>query len=42
MADTSKVVASFYGDESFPVEWESDKEKDLFWVYDDLHCWYLP
>jgi pyruvate,water dikinase len=38
MADTSKVVATFYGDESFPIEWEDEKEKDLFWVYDDLHC----
>ncbi len=38
MADTSKVVAQFLGDESFPIEWEDEKEKDLFWVYDDLHC----
>ena len=38
MADTSKVVAEFFGDESFPVKWESEKEKKLFWVYDDLHC----
>lgn len=38
MADTSKVVAEFFGDENFPVEWESEKEKKLFWVYDDLHC----
>jgi pyruvate,water dikinase len=38
MADTSKVVAEFFGDESFPIEWASEKEKDLFWVYDDLHC----
>jgi len=38
MADTSKVVAEFFGDESFPVNWESEKEKKLFWVYDDLHC----
>ena len=38
MVDTSKVVAEFFGDESFPVEWESEKEKDLLWVYDDLHC----
>jgi len=38
MADTSKVVAEFFGDESFPIEWESEKEKKLFWVYDDLHC----
>ncbi|MCJ7780876.1 MAG: PEP-utilizing enzyme, partial [Acidimicrobiia bacterium] len=36
--DTSKVVAEFFGDESFPVEWESEQEKKLFWVYDDLHC----
>ena len=38
MADTSKVVAQFLGDESFPIDWETEKEKDLFWVYDDLHC----
>jgi pyruvate,water dikinase len=38
MADTSKVVAEFFGDETFPVKWESEKEKNLFWVYDDLHC----
>jgi phosphohistidine swiveling domain-containing protein len=38
MADTSKVVATFFGDESFPIEWESEAEKGLFWVYDDLHC----
>ena len=38
MVDTSKVVAEFFGDESFPVEWESEQEKKLFWVYDDLHC----
>ena len=38
MADNSKVIAEFFGDESFPVEWESEQEKKLFWVYDDLHC----
>ena len=38
MADTSKVIAEFYGDESFPIDWASEKEKGLFWVYDDLHC----
>jgi len=38
MADTSKVVAEFFGDENFPVDWDSEKEKKLFWVYDDLHC----
>ena len=38
MADTSKVVKKFLGDDKFPVKWESEREKDLFWVYDDLHC----
>lgn len=38
MADTSKVVKQFLGDEEFPIEWESEKEQGLFWVYDDLHC----
>jgi len=38
MADTSKVIAEFYGDDSFPIEWESEEEKGLLWVYDDLHC----
>jgi phosphohistidine swiveling domain-containing protein len=38
MADTSKVVKQFLGDEKFPVKWDSEAEKLLFWVYDDLHC----
>jgi pyruvate,water dikinase len=38
MADTSKVVKEFLGDEEFPIDWESEAEKGLFWVYDDLHC----
>jgi phosphohistidine swiveling domain-containing protein len=38
MADTSKIVKQFLGDEKFPVKWESEAEKQLFWVYDDLHC----
>lgn len=38
MADTSKIVKQFLGDESFPVDWESEEEKGLFWVFDDLHC----
>jgi pyruvate,water dikinase len=33
-----EVLAEFFGDESFPVEWTSETEKLLFWVYDDLHC----
>src|SRR5829696_793398 len=32
-----EVLARFLGDESFPVTWSSDVEKQLFWVYDDLH-----
>ena len=38
MADTSKVVKQFLGDDEFPVDWETEEEKGLFWVYDDLHC----
>lgn len=38
MADTSKVVAEFFGSPEFPVQWQSEAEKKLFWVYDDLHC----
>jgi len=33
-----EVLGQFLGDESFPVEWTSETEKLLFWVYDDLHC----
>jgi phosphoenolpyruvate synthase/pyruvate phosphate dikinase len=32
------VLGQFLGDEDFPVEWKSEHEKELFWVYDDLHC----
>ena len=32
------VLGQFLGDETFPVEWSSETEKLLFWVYDDLHC----
>jgi len=38
MTDSNKVYATFFGDESFPVEWENEEEKKLFWWYDDLHC----
>ena len=30
------VLGSFYGDDTFPVEW-GDGERDLFWIFDDLH-----
>ena len=33
-----EVLGEFLGDEAFPVEWTSETEKLLFWVYDDLHC----
>jgi phosphohistidine swiveling domain-containing protein len=33
-----EVLGQFLGDKEFPVEWESEAEKELFWVYDDLHC----
>src|SRR5918996_3534191 len=31
-----QVLATFFGDEDFPVEWE-DGQRGLFWVHDDLH-----
>jgi pyruvate,water dikinase len=33
-----EVLGQFLGDKDFPVKWESESEKELFWVYDDLHC----
>ncbi len=38
MALKEEVLGQFLGDEKFPVEWTSETEKLLFWVYDDLHC----
>jgi pyruvate,water dikinase len=35
---TDEIIKQDLGDESFPIEWASDAEKGLFWVYDDLHC----
>jgi pyruvate,water dikinase len=32
------VLAQFLGDDTFPIDWKSESEKSLFWVYDDLHC----
>jgi phosphohistidine swiveling domain-containing protein len=37
MALKEEVLAQFMGDETFPIEWASETEKLLFWVYDDLH-----
>ena len=36
--EEDKVLATFFGDENFPVEWESEEEKKLFWFFDDNHC----
>ena len=30
-----EVLGEFLGDESFPIEWTSETEKQLFWVFDD-------
>ncbi len=35
--DSSKVLATFHGDDKFPVKWENEDEKKLFWFYDDNH-----
>ena len=32
-----EILGQFLGDNSFPVQWASDVEPQLFWVYDDLH-----
>ena len=38
MALKEEVLGQFLGDEKFPIEWKSETEQLLFWVYDDLHC----
>jgi len=38
VAIKEEVLGQFLGDDEFPVTWESEKESELFWVYDDLHC----
>ena len=32
------VLDQFLGLDEFPIEWRSEVEKELFWVFDDLHC----
>lgn len=32
------VLATFFGDGKFPVQWQSEEEKSLHWFYDDAHC----
>lgn len=38
LEDQNKILAKFLGDKNFPVEWESEEEKGLFWFVDDNHC----
>ncbi|MGZ4509008.1 MAG: PEP-utilizing enzyme [Blastococcus sp.] len=38
MALEETVLGQFLGDDEFPIEWASETEKKLFWVFDDLHC----
>ncbi|MBX6340820.1 MAG: PEP-utilizing protein mobile subunit, partial [Thermomicrobiaceae bacterium] len=35
---SGEVLATFFGDERFPVQWGSEAEKALHWWFDDLHC----
>jgi phosphohistidine swiveling domain-containing protein len=37
VAAAEEILGRFLGDETFPVTWDSETEKDFFWVYDDLH-----
>ncbi len=37
-ATEDRVLDRFMGDDDFPIEWSSDRERELFWVFDDLHC----
>ena len=38
MSDTSKILATKFTDDRFPIEWKDEQEKSLMWFYDDLHC----
>ena len=38
MSDTSKVLATKFTDDRFPIKWKDEGEKSLMWFYDDLHC----
>src|ERR687894_407916 len=38
VATREEILDQFLGNEHFPIEWRSEREKDLFWVFDDLHC----
>jgi phosphohistidine swiveling domain-containing protein len=34
---SEEILGSFHGDEDFPIDWD-EGEKELFWIFDDLHC----
>jgi pyruvate,water dikinase len=36
MAVGEEVLGTFHGSDEFPIEWR-EGERDLFWIYDDLH-----
>jgi phosphohistidine swiveling domain-containing protein len=38
LSTDDEILGTFFGSDEFPVEWSSDAERSLFWVYDDLHC----
>jgi len=38
LIDKEKVLGERFGDSAFPIHWESEAEKKLLWVLDDLHC----
>jgi phosphohistidine swiveling domain-containing protein len=33
-----QILDQFLGSDDFAIDWTSDLEKRLFWVFDDLHC----
>jgi pyruvate,water dikinase len=38
MADRTKILDTFFGDASTPIEWKDEEEKGLHFWLDDLHC----
>ena len=35
--ETPGVLGTFHGSGDFPIDWQ-EGERELFWIYDDLHC----
>ena len=35
--ETPGVLGTNHGGEKFPIDWQ-EGERELFWIYDDLHC----